>query len=122
MGQTNTKKYWKGIEELTEESSFLERKDKEFNDYIPVEDFLGDDKGLDSSSTSRRDFLKFLGFGVTAATLASCETPITKAIPYLFKPEEVNPGVANWYASTYYDGNDYGSVLVKNQRRSSNSY
>merc|ERR1711991_279843 len=53
-----------------------------------------------------------LGFTVGYATLAaSCETPVRKAIPYLNQPEEVTPGVANYYASTFYDGHDYGSIL-----------
>ncbi|SVE22922.1 uncharacterized protein METZ01_LOCUS475776, partial [marine metagenome] len=65
------------------------------------------------TSTSRRDFLKFLGFSTAAATLAACETPVNKVIPYVVKPEEVTPGVSNYYASTMYDGHDYGSILVK---------
>ena len=68
---------------------------------------------MSSSTTSRRDFLKFMGFSTEAATLASCETPIVKSIPYLVKPEEIIPGVANYYATTIYDGRDYASVLVK---------
>ncbi|HRQ83564.1 MAG TPA: hypothetical protein PLV70_00460, partial [Flavobacteriales bacterium] len=58
-------------------------------------------------------FLKFLGFSVGAATLAACEAPVIKSIPYVNKPEEITPGVANWYASTFYDGEDFASVLVK---------
>ena len=57
--------------------------------------------------------MKFLGFSTAAATLAACETPVVKSIPYVIKPEEVTPGVANWYASTFYDGNDFANVLVK---------
>ena len=30
--------------------------------------------------------------------------PVIKTIPYLIKPEEITPGVANWYASSYWDG------------------
>lgn len=112
MGQAK-KKYWKGFEELTEQPSFIEQKNKEFREYIPVDEFIGEDNLLSSTNSNRRDFLKFLGFSVAAATVASCETPITKAIPYVIKPEESNPGVANYYASTYFDGNDYSSVLVK---------
>jgi hypothetical protein len=67
----------------------------------------------DASVAPRRDFLKLMGFGIAAATLASCETPIRKAIPYLNKPEEVDPGIANFYASTYFNGSDYNSILVK---------
>ena len=71
------------------------------------------DERLESTHTGRRDFLKFMGFGLTAATLAACETPVVKSIPYTNKPEEVTPGVANFYASTYYDGQDFVNVLVK---------
>lgn len=77
-----------------------------------IAEFLADDK-LRESSTNRRDFLKFLGFSVAAATLAACEAPVVKAIPYVNKPENVVPGEATWYASTYYDGNSYASILVK---------
>ena len=79
---------------------------------LTVDEFLADDK-LRETSTDRRDFLKFLGFSVAAATLAACEAPVTKAIPYVNKPEDITPGLANWYASTYYDGNSYASILVK---------
>ncbi len=66
------------------------------------------------SKVNRRDFLKVCGYSLTAATLvASCEAPVIKAIPFLIKPEEVVSGVANYYASSYFDGNDYCSILVK---------
>jgi len=109
----NSKKYWKGLEHLNNDAQFEELSNKEFSEDIPVEDFLGDAENLEDSSTTRRDFLKFLGFGVAAASLAACETPVTKAVPYLNKPEEITPGVANYYASTYFDGNDYAPILVK---------
>lgn len=113
MNQNGKRMYWRGVEELSTSPDFEERSNKEFSEYIPIEDFVGKDSALESSVANRRDFLKFLGFGVSAAALASCESPVTKAIPYLIKPEEVTPGMANWYASTYFDGNDYGSILVK---------
>lgn len=107
-----TKKYWKGLEELNNSPEFVQKANNEFAEQLPVEKFL-DNKSLESEGTNRRDFLKFLGFSVTAASLAACETPVNKAIPYVMKPEEITPGVANWYASTYYDGNDYASIIVK---------
>ncbi|MES2592551.1 MAG: TAT-variant-translocated molybdopterin oxidoreductase [Bacteroidota bacterium] len=108
-----TKKYWKGLEELNNSPSFVQNVNNEFAEQIPVEDFLGDNNLSVNNGTNRRDFLKFLGFSVAAASLAACETPVNKAIPYLNKPEEITPGVANWYASTYYDGRDYSAILVK---------
>ena len=107
-----TRKYWKGLEELKETPEFLKSKEQEFPAEMSVEEFLGDDK-LAEKSTARRDFLKFLGFSVAAATVAACEAPVTKVVPYVNKPENVTPGMPTWYASTYYDGNSYASILVK---------
>ncbi len=106
------KKYWKGVEELNNTESFQQTANKEFSEHIPVEDFLSEQE-VNSSGTSRRDFLKYMGFSITAATVAACETPVIKSIPYVNKPEEVTPGVANFYASTFYDGVDFANVMVK---------
>jgi MoCo/4Fe-4S cofactor protein with predicted Tat translocation signal len=106
------KKYWKGVEELRNDAEFVRLKNNEFAEYLPIE-AVGGKSSQDNNGTNRRDFLKLLGFSVAAASLASCEAPVNKSIPYLVKPEEVTPGVANWYASTYTDGQDYCSVLVK---------
>jgi molybdopterin-containing oxidoreductase family iron-sulfur binding subunit len=54
-----------------------------------------------------------MGFGVAAATLASCEAPIRNAIPYVNKPEDLDPGVPNYYASSYWYGGQFASVVVK---------
>lgn len=109
--ETN-RKYWKGLDELHQTPEFLEGSKNEFPEDLSVNEFLADEK-LAESSTGRRDFLKFLGFSVAAATLAACEAPVVKAVPYVVKPENVTPGMALWYASTYYDGSSYSSILVK---------
>ncbi len=45
-----------------------------------------------------------------AVTLAACQrVPVHKSIPYLIKPEEVTPGVANYYVSTY----EGSAIMVK---------
>ena len=108
-----TKKYWKGLAQLNDDPIVEKLAQNEFVEDLPVDQFLGDKKNLSSTNSSRRDFLKFLGFSTAAATLAACETPVVKSIPYLVKPDEIIPGVANYYASTIYDGIDYASVLVK---------
>jgi MoCo/4Fe-4S cofactor protein with predicted Tat translocation signal len=106
----NTKKYWRGVEELSNDPEFLKNAEREFPEYVSLKEQEGGDS---SEGTNRRDFLKLLGFGLGAVTLAACEAPVKKAIPYLNKPEEIEPGIANYYASTYVDGGDYCSVLVK---------
>lgn len=108
----NTKKYWTGVDELLETPAFQESISNEFVQEQSVDEFLSDDR-LKESSTGRRDFLKFMGFSLGAATLAACEAPVIKSIPYVNKPEEITPGVPTYYASTYYDGQDYANVLVK---------
>ncbi len=111
---TMSKKYWKGLPELTESPEFTQNKKNEFAEPLPIGDFLAGKADEDGGKgTSRRDFLKVMGFSTAAVALAACETPVNKAIPYVVKPEEITPGVANWYASTFYDGHDYASVLVK---------
>ena len=106
------KRYWSGLDELHETESFQAIREQEFPAAQTVDEFLSDDR-MDATHTGRRDFLKFMGFSLTAATLAACETPVIKSIPYTIKPEDVTPGVANHYASTFYNGQDYGQVLVK---------
>jgi Fe-S-cluster-containing dehydrogenase component/anaerobic selenocysteine-containing dehydrogenase len=64
--------------------------------------------------TSRRDFLKVLGFSfASAAVLASCKRPVLKALPYIIQPPEITPGKSVYYASSFFDGHEYCSILVK---------
>ncbi|MFN7602621.1 MAG: TAT-variant-translocated molybdopterin oxidoreductase, partial [Bacteroidota bacterium] len=101
---SNKKKiYWKGLPELKNDVAFVKNADKEFVDMGAQED----------PGHSRRDFLKMMGFSVAAASLAACEAPVRKAIPYIVKPVDVDPGIPNYYASTYFNGGDYCSVVVK---------
>ena len=110
----SNKKYWKSVEELNENSPIVESlRNNEFVEEIPTDEFLGDKDTLSSSSTTRRDFLKYVGFSTAAATLAACEGPVVKSIPYVVQPEEIVPGVADYYATTIADGFDFVNVLVK---------
>ena len=107
------KKYWQSFGELNQTESFQQSAKDEFNEeLLPLSDL--DDKGILDAKTPRRDFLKYLGFSTAAATLAaSCEMPVRKVVPYLQKPDNIIPGVANYYASTYINGGDVISVVVK---------
>jgi len=98
----NKKTYWKGLEELTNEETFVKNAEREFPE---------GPSNLDGSS--RRDFLKLMGFSLAAASLAACEAPVRKAIPYVNKPVDINPSIPNYYASTYASGGDYASIVVK---------
>jgi molybdopterin-containing oxidoreductase family iron-sulfur binding subunit len=110
---SSNKKYWKSVEELNENSSIVETlRNNEFVEEIPTADFLSDET-LSSSSTTRRDFLKYVGFTTAAASLAACEGPVHKSIPYVVQPDTIIPGVADYYATTMFDGFDFANLLVK---------
>jgi molybdopterin-containing oxidoreductase family iron-sulfur binding subunit len=111
---SSNKKYWKSVEELNENSSIVETlRNNEFSEEIPTSDFLSDKDSLSSSSTTRRDFLKYVGFTTAAASLAACEGPVHKSIPYVVQPDTIIPGVADFYATTMFDGFDFANLLVK---------
>ncbi|MEO7523827.1 MAG: TAT-variant-translocated molybdopterin oxidoreductase, partial [Ferruginibacter sp.] len=107
------KKYWQNFGELNQSDSFKQSTEKEFKEeLLPIEELQAE--GLLEGKTPRRDFLKYLGFSTAAAAIAaSCEMPVKKAVPYLQKPDNVIPGVPNYYASTYVNGGDAISVVVK---------
>lgn len=101
----NNKKVWLGTDQLESSPEYIKATDNE----------IGAPEAEESPrlESSRRDFLKYLGFGMTAATIASCDIPVRKAIPYVTKPDSIVPGVAAYYASTFVQGGDYVPVLVK---------
>ena len=111
---SSNKKYWKSVEELDGNSSIVEAlRNNEFVEEIPTDEFLGNAGSLSSSTTTRRDFLKYVGFTTAAATLAACEGPVHMSIPYVVQPEQIIPGIADYYATTVFDGFDFANLLVK---------
>ncbi|MBC7905058.1 MAG: TAT-variant-translocated molybdopterin oxidoreductase, partial [Gemmatimonadaceae bacterium] len=104
------KKYWQSFGELNNSESFQKNVQDEFAEDLPLE-------GLESIADSklpRKDFLKYVGFSTAAATLAaSCETPVRKVIPYVNKPQDMVPGVSDYYATTFISGSDVVPVIAK---------
>jgi MoCo/4Fe-4S cofactor protein with predicted Tat translocation signal len=106
------KKYWQSFGEINNSENFRKEQQDEFKEELPFEGF--DDKGLVDAKAPRRDFLKYLGFSTAAATLAaSCKVPVRKAVPFANKPENIVPGVAKYYATTYVQDGDVIPVLAK---------
>ena len=106
MGKKNI--YWKGFEELNKSSEIVEKLEQnEFVEKLPVGE--GDQEG----NPNRRDFLKYAGFSTAAAAIVGCEGPVIKSVPYVVQPEQIIPGIANYYATTIADGFDFSSILVK---------
>ena len=98
--ENQTKRYWKGLEELRNDETFVKNAHSEFGSFETT-DSSKNKSIVDGIGSDRRDFLKVLGFGVAAVSLAACEAPVRKAVPYLNKPVDTFPSIADWYASTY---------------------
>jgi Fe-S-cluster-containing dehydrogenase component/anaerobic selenocysteine-containing dehydrogenase len=105
------KKYWKTLNEMglpADQPAEVVSQNQESG----ILSMLSDD--LTEKSASRRNFLKWCGISfVTATVVSACENPVKKAIPYIIQPEQLTPGKATWYASSYTQGNEYCSILVK---------
>ncbi|MEO8861809.1 MAG: TAT-variant-translocated molybdopterin oxidoreductase [Ginsengibacter sp.] len=106
------KKYWQNFEELNQSDAEHKALKNEFKKELPFEELS--DENIFNAKTPRRDFLKYVGFSTAAAALAaSCEMPVRKTIPFLHKPDDIVPGIANYYASTYLNDGDAIPVVVK---------
>ncbi len=102
------KKYWQSFGQLNSTKAYNSDAENEFKEELPFE-FDGD-----GGKTPRRDFLKYLGFSTAAATLAAaCEIPVKKSIPFLNRPSDIVPGVADYYATTFVLDGDVVPVLAK---------
>ncbi len=101
---------WIGSQDLEMTEEFVQQSQQEFQTNPGTEIA----EGALELEGGRRDFLKMLGFGLGAATIAAgCDTPVKRAIPYVVKPEEIIPGVATYYASCYSQGGNAEAVVVK---------
>ncbi|MBK8955521.1 MAG: 4Fe-4S dicluster domain-containing protein [Saprospiraceae bacterium] len=107
----NESNIWVGEKDLLRDESFISEIQSEIS--MEASTSVVEDDRMGALEANRRDFLKMLGFGIGAATLASCEIPVKKAIPYVIKPDTIVPGIANYYASSFVNGGDYCSVLIK---------
>jgi len=106
----NKDSIWIGEKDLNRDEEFLATANQEFG----AAEILENGQAAAEKDTNRRDFLKFLGFGLGAATVAAgCDIPVKRAIPYVIKPDSIVPGVATYYASSYVAGGDYCPILVK---------
>ena len=106
---SNESKYWKSLRELHDKDAVGELKAHEFMDGV-TDDF----KMSELSGMSRKQFLALLTASAAFAA-AGCSNYRDRGeiVPYTRKPEEVTPGVPNFYASTCTGCEQSCGILVK---------
>jgi len=102
--KTIGRKYWRSLNELANTPEFQKRLEREFPDGLM-------DKQV--RTISRRDFIGLMSASLALAGLAGCRKPVEKIIPYVNPPEEVIPGIANYYATTMPLGTDAYGLIVE---------
>ena len=101
--------YWRSLEHLENDPSVREFVEREFP--AGASEFNG-------GEMSRRSFLKVMGASMALAGLAGCRRPAEKIVPYVKKPENIVPGIANYYATAMPSGiNAYGLVVKSREGR-----
>ena len=100
IDEMNGKTYWQSLQELSDN---------------PDIQGLGQSKDEDEKNGfSRRKFLGMMGASIALAGLAGCRRPIEKIIPYVIAPEEIVPGIPNFYATSMQRGLDAIGFVVEN--------
>ena len=105
----NGKEYYRSLEQLAQTDEFKEFLHREFP------------KGtaeLANNAWSRRSFLTTMGASLALAGLTGCRRPVEKIVPFVTRPEEIDPGVPNKYATTMPLGlSAYGVVVTTYEGR-----
>ncbi|MEW5794794.1 MAG: TAT-variant-translocated molybdopterin oxidoreductase [Candidatus Zixiibacteriota bacterium] len=89
--ESKGKDYWRSLDQLAQTDEFKEFLYREFPRGT-VE--------LADNAWTRRSFLTTMGASLALAGLTSCRRPVEKIVPYVTRPEQIDPGVPNYYATT----------------------
>ncbi len=96
------KQYWRSMDQLADTPEFKEFLEREFPENASEM----------TNPVSRRKFLGLMGASIAFAGLASCRRPVEKIVPYVKAPENVIPGIPQYYATTATLGaHAYGLVV-----------
>ncbi len=108
--------YWKSQDALHRNDEVKKWAEQEFPNGLAPESF-GDVQRDGQSAPAgfgRRDAMKLLGASLGLAGVTACvRRPEEAIMPYTKQPEHIVPGVAAYYATTFFDGTTNISVLAE---------
>ncbi len=99
----NGKNYWRSLDHLAETP--------EYKDFLHREFPQG--AGQFDNSWSRRKFMTLMGASMAMAGLSACRRPVEKIVPFVNRPEDVIPGVPQYYATTMPFGDHAYGLMVE---------
>lgn len=103
-------KFWMSVDQAEKPEEFAKSIPGEFTS-SPIRE------GYEKDGLERRDFMKIMGASALMASLAGCtRRPIQKIVPYVTNPEEIIPGMPNYYASVD-PQTGYGIILKTREGR-----
>ncbi|OZC03240.1 TAT-variant-translocated molybdopterin oxidoreductase [Rubricoccus marinus] len=103
---TGQPRQWRSSGDLNNAPGYAALRQREFLD--GAVESPGGDAGPD-----RRTFLKVMGASVAIAGLTGCRRPVEEVLPYARKPENIIPGIANYYATSMPLGGVSHALLVQ---------
>ena len=101
---TTGKAFWRTLDELADDPSFVERLHNEFPSQIEAI----------TDPTTRRTFMKLMGASVALAGVTACTTqPKEEIVPYVQLPENLVPGKALFFATSMVHAGTATGLLVE---------
>jgi MoCo/4Fe-4S cofactor protein with predicted Tat translocation signal len=102
-GYKKGKQYWRSLDQLAETPEYKDFLQREFPKGASEND----------NAWSRRKFLTLMGASMAMAGLASCRRPVEKIVPYVNRPEDLVPGIPEYYATSMPFGDHALGLLVE---------
>ena len=105
--QVHGAKYWKSLDDLAETPAFKDWVEKEFPSGASELEGVG-----------RRNFMKIMAasFGLAGLGMTGCRRPKQHILPYAEQPENLIPGVANYYCTSVPGLNAHTPVIVESHQ------
>ncbi len=105
----NGKEYWRSMDQLAGTPEFKEFLQREFPEGTVVDL---------PAQMNRRHFLTLMGASLALAGLTSCRRPVEKIVPYVKAPEEIIPGIPQYYATTMpFSTSAFGLIVESHEGR-----
>ena len=110
MSKQSEPRYWRSVDELRQNQSFVAAQADEFVEPVEAEQADG---------STRRHFLGVMGASMAMASLSGCvRRPVDNIVPYSQAPESVLPGIGSTYATaTSFGGRALGLLVESHEGR-----